>query len=135
MTETMKNTILTLRAQGEGYGAIGKRFGLSRSTVQSICRRADPGTPAPAPDKTCGWCKCCGQAFERKAHGRPASFCSDTCQQTWWMKHRKLTTPDNPRVKNCLHCGAAFSAYANPEQVYCSRRCYFAARYGKESAT
>lgn len=142
MTVTERDMILALRAQGEGYGAIAKRLGLSRSTVQSVCRRANTEVPAPVPALTpvepptvqVLTCRQCGRAFPQ-IPGHPAKFCSDTCRMTWWHGHRELSKQNIVRMKLCPTCGVNFDAYRSPRQIYCCRACYITARFGKESKT
>ena len=140
MTSTEKSRIDELRAQGFGYKRIARMLGVSVSTVQSHCRRAQPSPSAPskgssaiaamsinsAPDTVDKpICKQCGTVIVRRPHRRPRLFCSDTCRQKYWYQHRAGASTATSHI--CPTCGQTF-ATSRP-QIYCSHDCYIRARF------
>lgn len=140
MTSTEKSRIDELRAQGFGYKRIARMLGVSVSTVQSHCRRAQPSPSAPskgssaiaamsinsAPDTVDKpICKQCGAVIVRHPHRRQRLFCSDACRQKYWYQHRTDASTATSHI--CPACGQTF--YTSRPQIYCSHDCYIRDRF------
>ena len=126
VTNAEKNYIIRYRKAGHGCAEIARTLGLSANTVKSYCRRNNiiPDTPSSDTDEPI--CPQCGATLIRLPHRKAKRFCSDACRLAWWHAHRDLAR--NALERRCSHCGMVFHSVR--EQKYCSRPCYFAARYG-----
>ena len=69
MTKEQQNTIVLLRRQGLGYGAIADKIQTTKNAVRLFCKRNNLGEGVT-------FCKECGKPFITKKRGRPASFFS-----------------------------------------------------------
>ena len=132
VTNAEMNYIIRHRRAGKGCAEIARTLGLSANTVKSFCRRNSivPDEQASPTDSAETKCLQCGKAVIRSPHRKAKRFCSDACRLTWWHSHRDLAR--NALERRCRYCGMVFHSVR--EQKYCSRRCYFAARYGGTSS-
>lgn len=130
MTNTEKDYIIRYRRAGKGCAEIARELGLSANTVKSFCRRnnitADEQLTSSA--NTDAICLQCGRHMIIHPHRKTKRFCSDSCRLVWWHAHRGMAK--NAKVRKCHYCGKIFHSVR--EQKYCSRGCYFGARYGGE---
>ena len=128
MTENEKNTIITLRSRGMGYGEIAERLAMSINTVKSFCRRYAGRTSGPK-----SACEHCGKAVEQIAGRKHKRFCCDKCRNRWWNSHLELVQRKAYHMVRCSRCHKDFAVYGNKAQAgrkYCSRECYFQERFG-----
>ena len=115
------------RIDGVGFGTIAKALGLPLSTVKSYCRRHDvvPKTGIDTVNQM-RVCLHCGKAIGTLNMKGKKKFCSDKCRLDWWHQHRHM---EKKAVDHrCPVCGNIYRTAK--EQIYCSRLCYFSARYG-----
>ena len=131
MTNTEKNNIVRYRKAGKGCTEIAGMLGLSVNTVKSFCRRhgISPETASPAAVPADAVCRQCGASVVRQPHRKHKHFCSDACRLAWWHAHRDQA--QNAVERRCQQCGTIFRSVR--EQKYCSRACYFNARYGGQN--
>ena len=116
MTKEQQNTIVLLRRQGLGYGAIADKIQTTKNAVRLFCKRNNLGEGVT-------FCKECGKPFITKKRGRPAMYCSSKCCDKWWHEHN-----ENKRTeyhKKCCGCGKKFITRSHQNQKYCSRTCFF----------
>ena len=140
MTNEQRATIDSLRSQGLGYKKIAAMISVSPNTVKSYLRKVEPARtekPAPEPlptstppESTDHSCDNCGKAIEQVSGRKRKRFCSDACRNAWWNQHLDQVQRRAIYHFACPVCGKEFSAYGNAQRKYCSRECYFAARYG-----
>lgn len=128
VTNAEKNYIIQHRQAGKSCNEIARELGLSANTVKSFCRRNNiaPVEQAASIKTAEGTCDQCGAKVARQAHRKAKRFCSDACRLSWWHAHRELA--GNAAERRCSYCGIIFHSVR--EQKYCSRTCYFSARYG-----
>lgn len=122
MTNSEKETVLTLRGQGQSYAQIGARLGLSANTIKSFCRRENVGG---------GFCKNCGKPLSDVSKYKNKRFCGDCCRIEWWKKHRHLINKKAVYNMRCAGCGKDFESYGNKGRKYCCHGCYIAHRFGR----
>lgn len=77
-------------------------------------------------------CMNCGKEVEQIPGRKEKKFCNSSCRTSYWLKHRKETQADYEYI--CPKCNSPFKAYGNTKRVYCSQKCYFAARYSEKQA-
>lgn len=123
MTEGQKEQVLNLRRNGYGYLKIANETGVSVNTVKSFCRR-----------NGChgNTCLACGKTLTQTKGHRKKRFCSDGCRMLWWNSHRDAVKHGHLRIGVCSRCGTQFKYYGKTDRKYCSRECYFKARFGGE---
>ena len=126
MTNAEINYIIRHRKAGKGCAEIARTLGLSANTVKSFCRRNSIVPDMPTSETSELACPQCGAVLIRQPHRKAKRFCSDACRLTWWHSHRDLAR--NALERRCRYCGMVFHSVR--EQKYCSRECYFSARYG-----
>lgn len=127
MLREQKESILQMRADGQGYAKIAEALVLPVNTVKSYCRRSGLTNGAL---KNGGVCKHCGQPVGGAKKSKPKKFCSDACRMAWWAGHRDQMTKNAVYPLSCTYCGKAFESYGNKKRKYCSHRCYIADRFG-----
>ena len=115
------------RIDGVGFTTIAKALGLPLSTVKSYCRRHGV-IPKSGIDtvQQLRVCLHCGKAIGPVDMKGKKKFCSDKCRLDWWHMHRHMEKKAVDR--RCPVCGNVYRTAK--EQIYCSRVCYFSARYG-----
>lgn len=128
MTEQEKRHIIKERKAGRGCTEIARMLGLSVNTVKSFCRRN--GVPAEKEERQIPsaqiHCLHCGVLLEQHPQRKTRRFCSDSCRLAWWHAHREMEK--KAFEQRCQHCGQMF--HFSRERKYCSRECYFNARFG-----
>ena len=134
MTDTQREQILLLRAEGLGYVRIAKEMGLSENTVKSFCRRSTKAeaikTPtAAAQDSGKYFCKQCGIEVKQPSGRKVKKFCSDHCRMKWLNAHADQMNRRTMHRYKCPCCGQEFAVYGNAHRKYCSHECYINARF------
>ena len=133
MTTEQREKIYDMRRKGYGYKTIAAAVGLSKDTVKSYCQRNNLGEQfirnIYVQDKNS--CPQCGGPVGQSSGTKPKRFCSSRCRLRWWHDHPELMKRATFYDFRCANCGKVFSAYGNKNRKYCSRDCYFAARFGK----
>lgn len=135
MTDTQREQILSLRAEGLGYVRIAKEMGLSENTVKSFCRRSAKAEAAEKPvmavqgDTDKCFCKQCGIEVKQTSGRKVKKFCSDQCRMKWWNAHPEQINRQTMHYYKCPCCGREFAVYGNTHRKYCSHECYINARF------
>lgn len=128
ISQTQKESILTLRRQGASFMEIAGYLSLSPNTVKSICRRS--GIQAAPPEKTASnVCRNCGQPLLHIPGKKRKAFCSTHCRTEWWNKDRNR----KPYRLACYCCGKEFISFGNKKKKFCSQECRRTSRYGGET--
>lgn len=135
MTDTQKDRIRQMKADGFGYIKIARDLGLSENTVKSFCRREGLNGKAldgmsPVPGIDIGICPCCGTKVVQNPGRKTKKFCSDKCRNAWWNNHLDQVERKAHYEFVCAYCKKPFTAYGNAGRKYCSHACYVAARFG-----
>ncbi|WP_298030988.1 RNA polymerase subunit sigma-70 [uncultured Dysosmobacter sp.] len=135
MTDTQKDRIRQMKADGVGYIKIARELGLSENTVKSFCRREGLNGKAldgmsPAPGTDIGICPCCGTKVVQNPGRKMKKFCSDKCRNKWWNSHQDRVKRRAHYEFVCAYCKKPFTAYGNAGRKYCSHACYVADRFG-----
>lgn len=115
MTKEQQNTIVLLRREGLGYGAIADKIEVTKNAVRLFCKRNNLGEGV-------SFCKECGKPFIIKKRGRPALYCSSKCCDKWWRSHNESKRTEYH--KKCCVCGTDFITRSHKNQKYCSRACF-----------
>lgn len=128
VTNAEKKYIIQHRQAGKSCAEIARELGLSVNTVKSFCRRNNvTSNDSQTSDATTdAVCLQCGARVNVQLGRKMKRFCSDACRLSWWHAHRDMAK--NAVGRKCHHCGMTFQSVR--EQKYCSRACYFSARYG-----
>ena len=127
ISQIQKQSILTMRQQGESFAEIAKLLSLSPNTVKSICHRSGIQAAAvPKPDSNA--CKNCGNPLLQIPGKKQKTFCSVHCRTAWWNKTRSR----KPYRLTCYCCGKEFISFGNRKKKFCSRECYRISRYSKD---
>ena len=131
MTTQEKRSLEAYRRNGYGYKKIADIMGISENTVKTYCKRNNlAGAVAVRnPHGNVTRCKACGEPLVQMTGCKPKVFCSTTCRNNWWNKHRKLIKHRDGRQVTCKNCGEEMSISKNSTQQYCSHSCYVAARF------
>ena len=125
LTETQKAMVIALKNQGKSYAFIASAAGVSTSAIKSFFHRLGPAADK-AVDVNC--CKYCGLPLRQTEGKRKKAFCNSLCKTKWWNRNRKNHPCGSSAVCTCAGCGSTFYSYSPAK--YCSRACYFQARYG-----
>ena len=117
MTTEQRNKILELSRKGKSVREIAEQLNLPKSTVGTIAIKKKI-------IRKYAECPNCGRVFEItfKDRGRPRTYCSKKCQRADDIRRNAIYT--------CQECGKQFRYYSFQKSKYCSRRCFFKARYG-----
>lgn len=134
MTDTQKEQILQLRAEGLGYVRIAREIGVSENTVKSFCRRyAKLGAGSPMvvmQEQTQSFFCCqCGVEVPQNPGRKLKRFCSDACRTKWWNAHAGQLNRKTMHRYKCPSCGREFEVYGTAKRKYCSHDCYINARF------
>lgn len=113
--QAKKEQIIELRNQGLSFREISKRLGISRSTIFSICKKANEG------QHQC--CKNCGILLKQSSGHRQKVFCSDKCRKEFWRNNRSNYAINN--YATCLTCGKEFLYHDSRVRKYCSLNCMY----------
>ena len=108
MTDSEKKQILELYNKGLGYSKIAAALELPLNTVKSFLYRLNK--PLQITSK------------------RVKRFCSDKCRMAWWNAHQEYVMRTAYYSFVCPQCGKTFTVYGNSKRMYCSRKCFAAAR-------
>ena len=122
MTEVEKKRIKELHYQGLGYRKIAAELGMSPNTVKYVTKNL-----VATDNRTC---RNCGVKVLQTAGRKEKKFCSDKCRMDWWNSHLDTVNRKGYKTFTCKCCSKEFMAYARTGRKYCSRECYFKARYG-----
>ena len=109
-----------MREEGNGYGAIAKEVGLSKSTIGNFCK---------ALENPPSYCLECGKKLVHTEGHRRKKYCSDKCRHSY---NRKFGN-NNVNVTyetECAYCHKKFKTYKSLKKKYCSWDCYLKGRYG-----
>ena len=129
MTTEQKQKIQDMRNQGLGYAKISEILGISPNTVKSYCRRNDLGGVRSLGTVTHA-CLFCGNEVKQNPGRKEKKYCNDNCRMAYWNSHQDKVERKAVYEFTCPYCGKPFKAYDNANRRYCSRLCYFTARYG-----
>ena len=131
MTSEQIEKIGMLRKQGFSYTKVSGILGLSVNTIKSYCQRNSlGGMRFPAADADIHVCKFCGKEVQQNPGRKEKKFCDDKCRMAYWNSHQDKVDRKAVYEYTCPHCGKPFTAYGNANRRYCSRICYFTARFG-----
>lgn len=121
MTKAQKEIILSMRKQKATYATISQEVGIPVNTIKSFCSRNGISAEKPRPQNMC---KHCGAALTETPGTKPRLFCSDSCKQAWWNKHRTERVSKKMTAHTCPTCGKVFTDYVGANRKYCSQECY-----------
>ena len=131
MTDEQITKITELREQGIGYRKISRLLDISENTVKSYCKRNGlGGMRFPFTDRDVHVCKFCGKEVPQNPGRKEKKFCDSTCRMAYWNSHQDKVDRKAVYGYTCPNCGKSFTAYGNANRRYCSRLCYFTARFG-----
>ena len=133
MTDKEKNQIAIYRNQGMSYTQISKKMDLSINAVKTYCKRHGLGGVRAyevESNAVITVCEQCGQPVKQNPGRKQKRFCSDKCRMSWWNSHLDKVNRLANRIVVCAQCRQEFTAYGKRERKYCSRKCYFKARFG-----
>ena len=132
MTDEETKLSYKLREEGIGYRKIAKVLGISENTVRSFCRRHDlTGMRMTQREgRDIHVCKFCGKEVKQNPGRKEKKFCDDKCRMAYWNSHQDKVERKAIYEYTCPYCGKPFTAYGNANRRYCSRICYFTARFG-----
>ena len=79
-------------------------------------------------------CPVCGRILHQPSRGRKKKFCSAECRDKFWNGKWREKAAIHGREAVCENCGKVFFAIneGKAQRRYCSRECYFDARYGRK---
>ena len=115
MTQSQKNTIESLRAEGLTYDKIASALNVSLSTVKMYFSRKQNSIPR------------CDQCHRRlNVTNRKARFCSPSCRCKWHQNHLADSPNREKYFRYCQVCGKMF--FSVKAASFCSRPCYYQSR-------
>lgn len=120
MTDQQKEKIIQMREEGNGYGAIAKEVGLSKSTIGNFCK---------ALENPPSYCLECGKKLVHIEGHRRKKYCSDKCRHSYNRKHGNNNVNVSYETE-CEYCHKKFKTYKSLKKKYCSWDCYLKGRYG-----
>ena len=120
MTSEQKETIKTLRLQGQSISVIAATLNLPPNTVKSFLQREQ---------KKKEFCKHCRKPLIHLKGRKRKTFCGDECRYDWWKSHRYLIKHNTVYHAVCAYCGKEFES-SGKGRKYCSHPCYIAERFG-----
>ena len=120
MTDQQKEKIIQMREEGNGYGAIAKEVGLSKSTIGNFCK---------AFDSPPNCCLECGKKLVHIEGHRRKKYCSDKCRHSYNKKFGNNNVNMSYETE-CAYCHKKFKTYKSLKKKYCSWDCYLKGRYG-----
>ena len=126
MTSEQKQTILSMRSQGNTIPQIADELGISVNSIKSFCRRSQQNQAKDL-------CKQCGKFLLHIPRRKPKTFCGDRCRYAWWSTRRDQFKHKVTTVAVCAGCGKDFQYYGKKKRKYCSHPCYIANRYAGSS--
>lgn len=138
MTAKQIEKIKYLRTNGKSYKDIAVTLSIKETTVKTFCHRnnlTDKDIAELRVSSGKNTCPNCGVAIVQKAKRKPRRFCCDKCRLAWWNVNRDLKNKKALYTLTCAGCGKEFVSYGNKERKYCSRDCYFGARFSGNSKT
>lgn len=118
------NKIKCMREEGKSYQAIASFLGISKSTVQSYCRRNKIKVKNHlngSQESMYVNCLNCGKELKQISKQKPKKFCSDQCRYKWWSLK-------NSEKKICDYCKKPFMS-STKNRKYCSHECYINNRF------
>ncbi len=131
MTDEQIKRITELRERGLGYMRIAKILDISHNTVKSYCvRHGLGGVRFPIAAHDVHACKFCGKEVKQNPGRKEKLYCDDQCRMNYWCLNRDKIKRRAVYEYECPYCKKQFTAYGNSHRHYCSRACYFAARFG-----
>lgn len=136
MTDIQKEQIRRLRGEGVSYSKIADILDMPSNTVKSFCNRNklnsilnNANVKNDEYGKACGQC---GKLITQNGRHRPRKFCSAKCRRAWWKENEKTASSLYITLK-CDYCGKEFKSRSSEAHKYCSRDCYFNARFRSET--
>ena len=133
MTVELRDQIMKLSAEGDGYRTIAAKLNLTVDKVRYHCRTN--GLNGRAKDLLIFdgvTCPTCGGPIEQiTGKGRRRKFCCEKCRREWWNKHPGAGNKKETAfyTSTCACCNKEFKTYGNNHRTYCSRDCYIKARF------
>lgn len=133
MTTELRDQILALRAEGDGYRTIARKLGITVDKVRYHSRANGLGGCAQNlllfDGITCP--QCGGHIEQLTGKGRRRKFCSEKCRRTWWNNHPDTGNKSESAyyTSTCACCHKEFKAYGNNHRTYCFHECYIKARF------
>lgn len=130
MTDNEKYKIAEYREKGYGYKRIAQELNVPVGSVKTFCIRNNivAGT-----EEEGHFCKNCGKPVIQQPGRKEKKFCSDKCRMEWWNSNLDKVNRKAVFTLTCQYCHKEFTAYAKPNKKYCSRECYFKARFGEKN--
>ncbi len=139
MTDTQKEHINRMRADGLGYLKIARILSLSVNTVKTYCRRnnlcgeLEKHDSASVVDYSVSvHCRNCGIPIDQPSGKKQRKFCSDICRVSWWNSHPEKVNRRANYLKVCAYCCKLFTSYGNINRIYCCHACYIGSRFRKD---
>lgn len=139
LTDDEIDEVVTRYLDGEGGVQISKDFPVTPPAIYGLLERRnverrDIGETLREKVEI-KLCKNCGNEISRKKYDCPSRykkkvFCSRECHKEFKRKSAEYGTKDGDK-KNCSYCGVEFYSFRD-EAKYCSRRCAYDDRDGKE---
>ncbi|EGP5553226.1 sigma factor-like helix-turn-helix DNA-binding protein [Enterococcus faecium] len=137
MEDRQKQQIVLLRQEGLGYKKIATILDVSVDAVKSYCKRNKITTveviknePTIAHDEQDNSCPECGKEVIQIPKMRARRFCSNTCRDAWWKKHRSEGNRYKGKKVICPNCEKTFLVNRESERKYCCHACYIESRFG-----
>ena len=120
----VKDKIIELRKQNNGYVTIAKMLEISKKTVRLRCMKhgLDGVMGYVSPQKKF-LCKHCDQQYVRTKTYTNTTYCSVECKHQYnaSIKQQKQEAKKLLHLKSCVTCGMEFKI--NGTQKYCSKEC------------
>ena len=120
MINDQKETIKTLRSQGQPISQIAAKLGISINTVKAFLRREQ---------KKKEFCRYCHKPLIQLSGRKPKTFCNDSCRYAWWKGNRNQLKHQILYHFTCAYCCKAFDSISKSRK-YCSHQCYITSRFG-----
>jgi len=130
MSSDQRKRAQMLREEGRSYAEIAHAMKVPVGTVKSWLHRVQGGKKDNC---TPGICLRCGKRFPVVEGRKLKKFCSDSCRISWWSSNRDRINRKAEVCSVCRVCGRTYMSYPSQGKIYCSRRCYFEDRYGKDT--
>ncbi|MET3643864.1 RNA polymerase subunit sigma-70 [Streptococcus gallinaceus] len=128
MNTEEKEKIKELRIKGMGYREISSNMNISLNTIKSYCKRNGLGNEKGSENISSS--EFCGKAIYQNRKRKKKRFCSDSCRNAWWNKHKDAVNKKANYELVCKNCKNVFTSYGNKGRKFCSHACYISYRFG-----
>ena len=123
----LKEEIVKLKKSNKSNKEIADLLGIPVGTVKSIYHRYEESIAIH--DRCCF----CGATLKHTPGKKKKKYCNNDCRHKFWKFHRDLLNKKANYLCTCDYCHNSFISYGNGHRKFCSRSCYFKARYGGNS--